>query len=187
MTGTGTGAGWTCTGTSPVSCTTNAVLAASGGAAPVITVNATSTVAGNYTNALSATSTGAAPGSLNPGFAVYGPLTLTPQAPSAPDHLQLFVGNNGTLQAQAPYYNGTLTAAIVNGGFGSPPCSNYFSIPSPSQSGPTVNFNVVPSQVTGVTYNAGNPTTYCTISVGDANGRSITIPVTVTSVMFNGS
>jgi hypothetical protein len=75
---------------------------------------------------------------------------------------------------------------VVNGAFGSPPCSNYLSIPSPSLSGPTANFSVAPAQVTGFTYNAGNPGTYCTISVSDVNGRSTTIPVTVTSVGLTG-
>jgi hypothetical protein len=186
MTGTGTGAGWTCSGTATITCTTNAVLAASA-AAPVITVNATSTTQGTYTNALTATSTNAVTGTLSPGFSVYGPITLTPLAPSAPDHLQLFIGApNGTLQAQAPYYTGTLTATILNGAFGSPPCSNYLYIPTPSLSGPTANFSVVPLQVTGFIYNAGTPGTYCTISVNDVNGRSETIPITVTSVTLNG-
>jgi hypothetical protein len=101
--------------------------------------------------------------------------------------LQLFIGApNGTLQAQAPYYTGTLTATILDGAFGSPPCSNYLSIPTPSLSGPTANFSVVPLQVTGFIYNAGTPGTYCTVSVNDVNGRSETIPITVTSVTLNG-
>jgi hypothetical protein len=188
MNGAGAGTGWTCGAQAgqTITCTTNAVLAASGGTAPVITMNVTPTTAVNLTNSLTATSTGAVSGNINPGVTVYGPLALVPQSPSAPDHLQLFLGGNGTLQAQAPYYNGTLTAAVVNGGFGSPPCSNYLSIPSPSLSGPTANFSVAPAQVTGFTYNAGNPGTYCTISVSDVNGRSTTIPVTVTSIGLTG-
>ena len=188
MSGTGSGSGWSCASAGVpvvVTCTSNAVLAPSA-SAPVVTVSGTPATAGSFTNSTTASSSGATGFSGSIPISVYGPLALAPGLPSVSDHLQLFLGSPGNLDASEPFFVGAMTASVLAGTVGGNACSSIVQVQTPTLSGANPVFVIVPLQVTGTPYIAGNSSTYCTLKVTDVNGFSATIPVTVTSVSFTG-
>lgn len=196
--GNGSDASWNCTnqGSGFVDCLSSAAIAPGGSLALVLNVIPTAT----YYNPAYNDVYGYGGGAINANNGAYvedypiniittpptpGPITLQPVAPSAPDHLSLSMGANGAINVTEPYFNGTLTASVVNGSFGTPPCSNYVSLLNTTSNGPNGSFTIAPIQSTNIVYAPGNPATYCTISVTDGT-QTATIPVTVMSVSLSG-
>ncbi len=187
MTLTGSsGSGWTCTGTgtSTATCTTGAVIAATNGTAPQLSLFVSGpTSSGSFSNAFTVSSTGATQiGTASESIFVYGPLGFTLPEWSAPTKLQL-VGAPGAISVSESGYSGTFTATIQGGtGTTATTCAGIISLGNSTSSGPSgqITVNPIAGQVTG----AGNT---CDVHIHDGNGIFIDVPITVTTISGTGN